>query len=72
VAGLGQLGKLTNASSSALRSKRNKPRLAEVTGTRTDGGSGQRVGRNGRTKVNLLLLRQGFVAGLFTVVTLLN
>jgi hypothetical protein len=42
------------ASNSALRKSRSKLRLAEVTGTRTDGGSGQRLGKNGRINVNLL------------------
>jgi hypothetical protein len=36
-----------------LRNNRSNPRLADVTGTRTEGGSGQRRGRKGRTKVIL-------------------
>jgi hypothetical protein len=42
------------ASNSALRKSRSRPRLEEVTGTRTDGGSGQRLGKNGRINVNRL------------------
>jgi len=42
------------ASNSALRKSLSNPRLAEVTGTRTDGGSGQRLGKNGRINVNRL------------------